>query len=563
MPQSHRRPLRDSTARRRNRPVRPSVVFHPNLLDGINLIADAVKPTLGPLPRFVGLAGALRDRPPELLDDAATIARRIIQIADPTADVGAMMMRHALWRMHETCGDGSATMATIAQALVQEATKAVAAGAHPALLRKGIELGLAQASTALRAGAIRPTGGRRGCELLATLAKSACHDAELRDVLVEVVGILGPDGAIHVVNNDARRVDREYIEGAMWDSPWLTTGFATDAAQSVARISDAAVILLDGKLDSAVNALEGLKRLYGFGHRSLLIIAGDLSDEAKAVLIQAKLSGTMSILPVKAPGFDAKRAVALQDLAVLTGARVLFGDGAAFAQVAPDDVGSARRAWATARQFGIIGGKRDPLALRSSIAAVRRKIDETTNLEEIAELRMRLGRLCGGLAIVRVGGATGKIQESRRDEAVRLSRMLQLAVGRGYVAGGGAALFKVAQSLLSDPPRGDGGACDDAAFGARCLARALEAPLMTIAANAGFDPAEVAGQVRAALRAHPQGCYGFDARNGRVGDMVAAGIVDSAEIVERAARVAGSLAATAITTDAVVHHRKPALAANP
>ncbi len=527
------------------------------------MIAEAVKPTLGPLPRFVGIAGMSRDRPPELLDDAATIARRIIQIADPTADVGAMMMRHALWRMHETCGDGSATMATIAQALVQEATKAIAAGAHPALLRKGIELGLARASEALRAGAFRPTDGRRSHERLATLAKSACHDAELRDVLVEVVGILGPDGAIHVVSNHARCVDREYIEGAMWDSPWLTTGFATDAAQSVARISDAAVILLDGKLDSAVNALEGLKRLYGFGHRSVLIVAGDLSDEAKAALIQAKLSGAMSILPVKAPGFGATRAVALQDLAVLTGARVLFGDSAAFAQVAPEDVGSVRRAWATARQFGIIGGKRDPVALRSSIASVRRKIDETANLEEIAELRMRLGRLCGGLAIVRVGGATNKIQESRRDEAVRLSRMLQMAVGRGYVAGGGAALFKVAQSLLSDLSRSGDRAHDDVAFGARCLARALEAPLMTIAANAGFDPAEVAGQVRAALRADPRACYGFDARSGRVGDMLAAGIVDSAEVIERAVRVAGSLAATAITTDAVVHHRKPALATNP
>ncbi|MCS6846326.1 MAG: TCP-1/cpn60 chaperonin family protein [Anaerolineae bacterium] len=566
MPKSHRPATsnsRASTTQRRNHRIRPSVVFHPNLLDGINLIADAVKPTLGPLPRFVGIESMTRGRPPELLDDAATIARRIIQIADPTADVGAMMMRHALWRMHETCGDGSATMATIAQALTQQAAKAIAAGAHPALLRKGIEQGVARACEALRAGALRPTSGRRSRELLIALAKSVCHDSELRDVLVEIVDILGADGAIQVVNNDARRVDREYIEGAMWDSPWLTTGFATDAAQSVARISDAAVVLLDGKLDAAMNVLEGLKRLYSFGHRNLLIVAGDLSDEAKAVLIQAKLSGVLSILPVKAPGFDAKRAVALQDLAALTGARVLIGDAATFAKVTPEDVGSVRRAWATARQFGVIGGKRDPVALRSAIASVRRKIDETVNLDEIAELRLRLGRLCGGLAIVRVGGATSKIQESRRDEAVRLSRTLQMAAGRGYVAGGGAALFKVAQSLLNDAGRSDGRAGDDVAFGVRCLARALESPLMTIAANAGFDPSEVAGQVRAALCADPHADCGFDVRDGCVMDMMAAGIVDSAEVIERAVRVASSLAATAITTDAVVHHRKLALATNP
>ncbi|MCS7055539.1 MAG: hypothetical protein NZM18_05110 [Thermoflexales bacterium] len=560
MPKSHRfLTSRAQTTRRRNHRIRPSVVFHPNLLDGINLLAEAVKPTLGPLPRHVGIEAMMRSRPPELLDDAATIARRIIEIADPTADVGLMMMRHALWRMYQTCGDGSATMATIAQALVQQAVRAIAAGAHPALLRKGIEQGVARASALLRTFTLRPTSGRRNREMLAALAKSVCHDAELRDMLVEVVEILGPDGAIHVVNNEARRIDREYIEGAMWDAPWLAAGFATDPAQSVARIFDAAVILLDGKLDAAVDVLEGLRRLYNFGHRSALIVAGDLSDEAKAVLIQAKLSGALSVLPVKAPGFDAKRAIALQDLSALTGARILMGNSAALAKLTPEDVGNVRRAWATARQFGIIGGKRDPIALRDAIASVRRKIDETRDLEEVAELRMRLGRLCGGLAILRVGAATNKLQESRRDEAVRLSRSLQMAAGRGYVAGGGAALFKAAQALLSNHERKD----DDVAFGMRCLALALEAPLMTIAANAGFDPSDVAGQVRAALDADARAHAGFDVRSGRVVDMLAAGIVDSAEVIERAVRVAGSMAATVITTDAVVHHRKPATATHP
>ncbi|MCL6511803.1 MAG: hypothetical protein K6U78_14090 [Anaerolineae bacterium] len=554
------------TPERRTMVRRPSVVFQPaRLLDGINLIADAVKPTLGPLPRFVGIEGTMRDRPPEVLDDAATIARRIIQIAHPTADVGAMMMRHALWRMHETCGDGSATTAVIAQAILQQATKAIAAGAHPAMVRRGIEHGVAQATAALRASAIRPTSGRHGRELLMALAQTVCHDAEMRDVLVEIVGIIGADGAIHVVNNDARRIDREYIEGAMWDSPWLTTGFATDAAQSVARISDAAVVLLDGKLDSAMNVLEGLRRLYSFGHRNLLIVAGDLSDEAKAVLIQARLSGTLSILPVKAPGFDAKRAVALQDLATLTGARVLFGDGASFARLTAEDVGGVRRAWATARQFGIIGGRRDPLALRNGIAAVRKKIDETTNLDEIAELRARLGRLCGGLAIVRVGAVTSKVQEQRRDQATRLARTLQMAAGRGYLAGGGAALFRVGEALLNEAAsdiRSDGSA-RDVAIGVRCVAHALASPLMTIAANAGFDATEVAGRVRSALHKRPQSNCGFDARSGDVVDVLAAGIVDSAEVVARAVHTAGSLAAIAITTDAVIHHRKPALSTNP
>lgn len=539
---------------------RPSVVFQPNLIDGINAIANVVKPTLGPFPRYVGLEGTMRDRPPELLDDAGTIGRRIVQIADPTADAGAMMLRHALWRMHEQCGDGAATMAVIAQALMSEATKAVAAGAHPALVRQGIGQGVEQAIQSLHGQAIRLPGGKRGREMLAALATSLCHDEEMRGVLVEIVDIMGADGAIHVVNNDGRRIDREYVEGALWESPWLTTGFATDAAQKISRISDAAVVLLDGKLDSAVNVLEGLKRLYGLGHRNIVIIAGDVADEAKGILIQAKLSGMFQILPIKAPGFDAKRAMALQDLAALTGARVLFGDGVSFANVTAEDVGEARRAWATSKQFGIIGGRRDPIALRSSIAAVRKKIDETQDLAEIAELRLRLGRLSGGLAIMRVGAVTSKVQEERKEQAVRLSRALQMAANRGIVAGGGAALLKASETLHSN---GKDHVHDDVAFGIRCVARALVAPLATIVSNAGYDPSETIGPLRVALRQSSSGYCGFDVRSGNVVDMMAAGILDSAEVIERALRIAGSLAAMAITTDAVVLHRKPSMSTNP
>ncbi len=547
-------------ARRRTGIRRPAVVFQPTqLFTGIHLIANAVKPTLGPLPRFVGIEGSIRDRPPELLDNAAIIARRIIQIAHPTADVGAMMMRHALWRMHEVCGDGAATMAVIAQAILEQANKAIAAGRHPTLIRRGIEQGVKQATAQLSAAVIRPAGGRQARDLLMALARTSCSDGELRDVLVEVVSIIGADGAVQVVNHNGRGVAREYIEGALWDSPWLATGFATESDQSVARLTDGAVVLLDGKLDAADNVLQGMRRLYELGYRSALIVAGDLSDEVKALLIQAKLNNVMYVLPVKAPGLDARRATALQDLAVLTGARVLFGDSAAFARLAAEDVGSARRAWANARQFGIIGGRRDPFALRAAIAAVRKRIDEATDLDEISELRLRLGRLSGGIAILRVGGITNRDQEQRREQAVRLARLLQMASASGYLAGGGAALFKTGEALRASGDARN----DDIAVGFRCLAQALTAPLMTIAANAGFDPRAIADRMRAALHASPDGSLGFDVRRGEVTDLVAAGIVDAAEVLIRAVQVAGSLAATAITTTAVVHHRKPEMATKP
>ncbi len=536
---------------------RPAVVFQPDLLAGINQIADVVKPTLGPLPRTVAIENTTnRDRTPEVLDNAGVIARRIIQIGGDTADVGAMMMRHAIWRMHETCGDGSATVAVLAQSILQQATKAVAAGMHPAMLRRGIELGIEQAAANLRAQAVRFPGGRPGRELLANFARTLCPDKELADVLVEIVEICGADGAVHVVNNDARKIEREYVEGAMWESPWLTSGFATDAMQTIARATDATVVLLDGKLDTAQNVVEGLKRLYELERHTIVIIASDLSDEAKGMLIQAKLSGTFTILPIKASVGDAKRAIELSDMAALTGARVLFGDGVGFANLVEADLGYVRRAWATAKQFGLIGGRRDPVALRASIAAARKKIDKTENLDDIAELRMRLGRLSGGIAIVRVGAATNKMQEERKDQTIRLSRALQMAMRHGLVPGGGAALLKAAQSIsTNDTPV-------DVAFGMRCVQRGLEAPMATIATNAGHDPSSVVNQAKIANQKAPS-AIGLNARAGEMAEMVQVGIVDSTETVERALHIAGSLASMAVTTDAVVHHRNPATSAMP
>ena len=262
-----------------------------------------------------------------------------------------------------------------------------------------------------------------------------------------------------------------------------------------------------------------------------------------------------TILPVKAPVADAKRVVDLSDIAALTGARILFGDGSGFANLVEEDLGHVRRAWVTNKQFGLIGGQRDPVSLRHNIALVRKQIDGTDNLDGIAELRLRLGRLCGGLAIVRVGAATSKMQEDRKDQAIRLSRALQMATRQGLVAGGGAALRKAGESISVN------GEASDVAFGMRCVARGLEAPMAAIAANAGHDPSMIVHQTKLASR--KSGVHGLDARKGEIVDMLQAGIVDSAETVERALRIAGSLAAMAITTDAVVHHRNPATSALP
>jgi chaperonin GroEL len=431
----------------------------------------------------------------------------------------------------------------------------MAAGAHPALLRRGMEEAVEIAVASLREQAMPFPGGRAGIALLTSLARSLCHDEEMQRVLVEVVEILGVDGAIQMVNNDARRIDREYIEGAMWESPWLTTGFATDRLQTIARIADAAIVLIDGRLTSAADVFEGLKRLHGMGHTRIVIIANDVTDEAKGVLIQAKLSNMFQILPIKAPVNDAKRAVAMSDLSALTGARMLMGDAGVFGQIREEEVGEARRVWASAKQFGIIGGRRDPVELRRNIAAVRRKMETTTDLSELDELRLRLGRLCGGLSIVRIGAATSKIQDARKDEAVRLSRALQMAAAEGMVAGGGAALLKAARSI----PKGEG----DVGFGYRVVAKALQAPMATLVSNAGFDAPAIIAQASDCLKKDRNSTPGFDVRRNELTDMVQAGVLDSLQIIERALLTATSVAVMAVTTDAVILHREPKLQAMP
>jgi chaperonin GroEL len=515
----------------------------------------------------------MSDRAPELLDDAATIARRIVQIADPTADAGAMMLRHALWRMHETCGDGTATTAVLAQALTHNAAKAAAAGAHTALLRMGMESGIDSACDALHAQATPLPGGKRGRDVLAGLARSLCHDEELQTLLVEVAEILGADGAVKVVNHDGRRVDRDYVEGAMWELPWFFAGFATDDARTIARIEDAAVVILDGKIDSGESALEGLRRLRSYGCERAVIVASDLSDDARNLFMQAHLQGAIRLLPVKAALGDTNRALALQDMAVLTGAHVIYGGSGAgnlFALMRPEDVGEVRRAWANSTKFGLIGGRRDPRLLRERIASVRNRIETTASLEEINELRLRLGRLLGGQAILRIGGPTSGAAEERQDQARRLIRTLQAAITGGIVAGGGAALLACQPVLSGESKRSRNSKTTntslvesvadslDFQMGVRCVACALEAPLAAIAQNAGYDPRQ---WITRAKEAGP-GC-GLDVRNGKLVDMIDAGVVDSAEVVARALRIAGSVAMMAITTDAIVLHRKPTTAVNP
>ena len=540
--------------------VRPAVVFSPNLLAGINAIANLVKPTLGPRPRMVAMERTSRGRAPELLDDAATLARRIVQLPHATDDVGAMMLRHALWRMHELVGDGAATTAVLAQALVQHASKAAAAGANPMQLRHGIEAGINLACEALRAQAQPVSGSPRARKLLTALVRSTCSDEELAERLAEAVTYAGPDAYIEIMNHEPRRIDRDYVEGSLWEAPWHNANFSTDKARTITRMEDAAFVIVESKIESAEHALEGMKRLHEMGFRKVAIMVGEVSEDAMNFFNTAHHRGLMQLALIKSPGFDANRAMNLQDISALTGARMLMGDGQAFAHVQAEDVGLVRRLWVNDKKAGLIGGNRDSLALRVNIKKVRADIESLKDLDRLTDLRKRLGRLTGSWVILRVGGVTNGHAEARQDEARRLVRALQTAVRGGVVAGGGAALL-ACQPALNRAIKTSKDEADPMAFdyqmGLASVQAALAAPLTTILQNAGHEASPWVWQIRKAGLPH-----GFDVKTETMVNMFDAGIVDSAEVLERALRNAGSMAVMAVTTEVVIHHKKPTLVVN-
>jgi chaperonin GroEL len=548
-------------SRKARRITRPGVAFQPNLIEGTDLIAKLARGTLGPLARSVMVEATTRSSTPEVLDDAGTLARRVVQIGDPVADTGAMLMRHALWRMRELHGDGAATTAVIAQTLIREAARACAAGAHPSLLREALTTVLAAALEALSAAARPVSGGAQGNATLAAVARAMSADTELRDAIVQAVDIVGADGAIKIVPNQPCSIMMEFIEGAMWDIGLQAPGFSKTLGKSLTRLEDAAVVVMRGALNSAEAAISGLKRLADARITRVLIVSDKLGDDAQKVMLQIHHRGVMELMPVRAPFTGAEALQAVQDIAVLTGATELaVGEDvadAAFARLDPGFAGSARRVWADEGRFGIVAGARQPEVLRAHIAVLRRRIAQEVDSTNLDKLRARLGRLYGGMALIRVGAPTVKAGEARRDEAARMAKALQAALTQGVLAGGGAALVHIADAVEALPVHVPHDALTWR-WASSMLAAALRAPLYAIAANAGHDPTHARAQLVNAAQHEV-----FDVRSGVRADMHAAGVIDALEMLRSALRIAVSTAVMTFTTDAVILRKNPPTGAQP
>ena len=533
---------------------RPGTVFQPKtgkaLHQGIHLMASALRPTLGPLPRLVGLARDPASKAPELLDDGATIARRILELPNPDEDMGAMLLRHTLWRVHEQVGDGTAATAVMVDSLLSEGLRYVAAGFNAMGMRTGIEKGVASAIKALRAQAETVEGE----ETIAQAAATICPLPDIAEMLAEVFDIVGAEGLVEIEGGHGRGVDREYVEGAYWESGWVTPYFVNKPERQEVHLQNAAILISDIRVDEPAQLAPLLQSALQENSKSFMLIAQDVSSNVIGMLMVNQKKKVVEPVAVKAPHHGDKQQGALEDIAILTGGRWVRSDaGDTLDSVRPEDLGRARNVWASRRFFGIKGGQGDPRALRAHINTLRNQMAQNSDKEMQTVLRGRISKLMGGVATVRVGGSTESERDARKAAAERAVSVLQLALTGGMVPGGGAALLACREAVLSTEVE-----TPDEEVGLKVLALGLEEPLRAIVENAGYEASPIVAQ----LQGRPSG-WGFDVRAGQICDMRQAGVWDATEVVEHALRGATSAAVMALTTDVLVHRDKPPQATEP
>ncbi len=534
----------------------PGVVFQPQVghgfKRGIDALVSAIRPTLGPLPRTVVLPRATSGSP-EILDNGAVIARRILQLPDRDADAGAMFLRQLLWRQYEREGDGTATAAVLFQAVYDRGLAYLAAGGNAMRLRFGLEVAGRIVADALARQAL-PLAGRA---MLQRVALAVCGEEALSDRLGEIFDIIGEYGQLEVRTERGRDLEREYVEGVYWPGGVLSWLMVDDQPKARAELENPAIFNSDLAFEEPEQVAFVLRAAAEAGQRALVIVANRIADRAMSLLLANSRAGVLRILAVKRPGGTlAEGSAAQEDLAYLTGARVFPAQAQGeLPRLTAADFGRARTAWATRDYFGIVGGRGDPRALRAHIAHLRAAYARAAEPEDRKRLRERIGRLMGGSAILWLAAATESEVNFRKALAERTAEAIRGAMIEGVVPGGGTALLACRPSLAAasaaepDP---------DVRAALRMAADALAEPLQTLARNAGYEPAEVLARLAAAGPGH-----GFDVLRGRVVDMAEAGVLDSVAALRGAAWRAITGAGLALTTDVLVHHRHPVQEYNP
>ena len=507
------------------------------MLNGVNILADAVKVTLGPKGRNVVLDKSFGA--PRITKDGVSVAKEI-ELDDKFENMGAQMVKEVASRTNDEAGDGTTTATILAQAIVREGMKSVAAGMNPMDLKRGIDAATTAVVTAVKA-ASRPVTDTAEVAQVGTI--SANGEADIGQQIADAMQRVGNEGVITVEENKGLETETVVVEGMQFDRGYLSPYFVTNPEKMTAELEDVMILLHEKKLSSLQSMVPLLEQVIQSG-KPLLIIAEDIEGEALATLVVNKLRGGLKIAAVKAPGFGDRRKAMLQDLAILTGGQVISEDlGMKLESVTMDMLGSAKRISITKDETTIVEGLGEKAEIEARVAQIRGQIEETTSDYDREKLQERVAKLAGGVAVIRVGGMTEVEVKERKDRVDDALNATRAAVQEGVVVGGGVALMQAGKVLT-----GMEGANPDQTAGMKIIARAIEAPLRQIAENAGVDGAVVAGKVRESTDAN----FGFNAQTEEYGDLFAFGVIDPAKVVRTALEDAASIAGLLVTTEAMV-----------
>ncbi|MGB1886637.1 MAG: chaperonin GroEL [Paracoccaceae bacterium] len=518
------------------------------MLRGVNILADAVKVTLGPKGRNVVLDKSFGA--PRITKDGVSVAKEI-ELEDKFENMGAQMVKEVASRTNDEAGDGTTTATILAQAIVKEGMKAVAAGMNPMDLKRGIDMATSKVVEAIKASA-RDVKDSDEVAQVGTI--SANGEAEIGRQIADAMQKVGNEGVITVEENKGLETETVVVEGMQFDRGYLSPYFVTNPDKMTAELEDCMILLHEKKLSSLQPMVPLLESVIQ-SQKPLLIIAEDVEGEALATLVVNKLRGGLKIAAVKAPGFGDRRKAMLQDIAILTGGQVISEDlGMKLEGVTMDMLGTAKKIQITKDETTIVDGAGNKAEIEARVSQIRTQIEETSSDYDREKLQERVAKLAGGVAVIRVGGMTEVEVKERKDRVDDALNATRAAVQEGVIVGGGVALVQGGKAL-----EGLEGVNADQNAGIAIVRRAIEAPLRQIAENAGVDGAVVAGKVRESSDA----AFGFNAQTEEYGDMFSFGVIDPAKVTRTALEDAASVAGLLITTEAMVADKpeKPGAAA--
>ncbi len=516
------------------------------LKNGMTVVANAVSATLGPKGRNVAIDRKFGS--PTITHDGVSVAKEI-ELEDPFENMGAQLLKEAAQKTNDIAGDGTTTSTVLAYAIVTEGLKALEAGYNPMLLKKGIELATETIVTELKKNSVKIDTR----EEISSVATNSAADAEIGELIADVMDKVGKDGVITVEESKTMQFETEFVEGMQFDRGYLSPYFITNGDQMEAQISDAYVLIYDKKISAAQDIVPLLEKLVQLGKRELVIIAEDVDGEALATLILNKIRGMLNVLAIKAPGFGDRRKAMLQDIAALTGGQVISEEtGRKLESATVADLGRAEKVVSDKENTTVIGGKGKKGDIEARIKEIRIEMDKSTSDYDKEKLQERLAKLSGGVAIIRVGAATETEMKEKKHRVEDALSAARAAVEEGIVPGGEISLINAAGKLDKLAKAHADDENEEIKVGINIVKKALEAPIRKLASNAGQDGSVIIDTVRRTASEKKNPNIGFNVLTGEYTDMIKAGVIDPVKVVRGALENAASIAAMILTTDVLI-----------